>query len=91
VSAATEPAPAAIYVGAAASSDVGAYEAWLHALAFCRSELRVRGLKCQLDCGHWIDGSELYHYPVWRANHDPRGTIHQRTECEPCARGDLHG
>lgn len=67
------------------------YERWLTGYAFARTETRRRRLKCRLDCGHWIDGSELYRYQVWRVNGDPRGVIRQRTDCEPCARIDLRG
>lgn len=52
---------------------------------FERIATRRRKLKVQLDCGHWIDGSELYRYQVWKYRGEP---ISQRTDCEPCARKD---
>lgn len=56
--------------------------------AFHREERRRRRLKVQLDCGHWIDGTEPYRYQVWKLRSDPRGKIHQRPDCEFCARED---
>ena len=53
---------------------------------FSRTVVRRRKLKVKLDCGHWIDGSELYRYQVWKYRDDPG--ITQRTDCEPCARED---
>jgi hypothetical protein len=64
-----------------------ARERWLNSYAFSRTETRRRRLKTLLDCGHWIDGSELYRYQVWKLNGGT--TIAQRTDCEPCARKDL--
>lgn len=65
------------------------YERWLGAYSFQRIEVRKRRLKTQLDCGHWIDGSEPYRYMVWRTNGMPRGRVEQHTDCEFCARRDL--
>jgi hypothetical protein len=59
--------------------------------AFARTEHRHARLKRQVDCGHWIDGTEPYRYQVWKLNCDPRGVIHQRTDCEFCARRDARG
>jgi hypothetical protein len=64
------------------------YERWLSRLAFARTTTRRAKLKKQLDCGHVIDGTEPYRYSVWRRNYDDRGVIHQRTDCEFCARKD---
>lgn len=54
---------------------------------FSRAVVRVRKLKAKLDCGHWVDGSDLYRYMVWKYPDDPE--ISQRTDCEVCARRDM--
>lgn len=55
---------------------------------FLRSETRHRLNKVRGDCGHLIDGSRHrltpYRYTVWKVKGE-RG-VHQRIECEGCAR-----
>ena len=63
-----------------------AWERAQSALAFARDCVRHTKLKRRLDCGHWIDGSELYRYQVWKRNCDHE--ISQRLDCEFCARVD---
>lgn len=53
--------------------------------AFARVCVRRRKLKTRLDCGHVIDGSELYRYQVWKWF---GGGLEQRMDCELCARVD---
>lgn len=65
--------------------DYLAWEARQAQAEFERQCLRRRRFKTQLDCGHWIDGSELYRYQVWKFRGE---TIGQRTDCEVCARVD---
>jgi len=75
----------------AAGSDEAAYLAWEArrgdgVVAFARDCIRQARLKRRLDCGHWIDGSELYRYYVAKIYGDEG--LYQRTDCEPCARVD---
>lgn len=68
--------------------DFADYERWLARYSFVRTVVRRALRKRLCDCGHVIDGSEPYRYAVWRRNYDDRGVIHQRTDCEFCARAD---
>jgi hypothetical protein len=68
-----------------APADYLAWEARRSRPEFARACVRRRRLKARMDCGHTIDGSELYRYQVWKYVDEPLG---QRTDCEVCARED---
>lgn len=70
--------------------DAEAFEQWLYAFAFRREDRRRSSRIRVADCGHEVDRTEPYRYLVWRVNCDPAGTIHQRADCEFCARADHH-
>jgi hypothetical protein len=58
----------------------------LGSFAFHRVEVRHTRLKRRCDCGCWVDGSEPYHYQVWKLV--GAAGIEQRLDCEFCARVD---